>query len=183
LTGPIADRRGKVLENRLPQLYLCSNTVELPFFRWVFRVMLPFRLQFDSGVPAYRQVVDQVRFYVAAGQLRVGDQVPSIRELARALAVNPGTIVKAYSELEHAGVIESHHGKGYFIAGEPSRLKRGEREAAVREAARRVWLTAAQVGLSADRTEAILADERSAFPDFSPVPATTPVTTPVPLRS
>lgn len=124
--------------------------------------MLPFRLQLDSGVPAYRQVMEQVRFFVAAGLLRGGDQVPSLRELARTLAVTPGTIVKAYSELEHAGVIESRHGRGYFIAEGPARLSRAEREAAVRDAARRLWLTASQVGLSPKRTEELVAEARAA---------------------
>jgi len=134
--------------------------------------MLPFRLQLDSGVPAYRQVMEQVRFFVGAGLLRGGDQVPSIRELARTLAVNPGTIVKAYSELEHAGVIESQHGRGYFIAERPARLSRAEREAAVRDAARRLWLTATQVGLSPERTEQIVDEERAALaPDSFPTPA------------
>jgi GntR family transcriptional regulator len=132
--------------------------------------MLPFRLHFDSGVPAYRQVMDQVRTFVGAGLMREGDQVPSIRELARALAVNPGTIVKAYTELEHAGVIESRPGRGYFIAAGPARLSRAEREAAVREAARRLWLTASQVDLSAERTHQIVAEEQAAFPESTSVP-------------
>lgn len=132
--------------------------------------MLPFRLQLDSGIPAYRQVMDQLRFFVGSGLLRSGDQVPSIRELARVLAVNPGTIVKAYAELEHAGVIDSRHGKGYFVAGGRGRLTRGEREAVVRDAARRLWVTAAQVGLTAERTESLIAEEREAFPDFSTDP-------------
>jgi len=134
--------------------------------------MLPFRLHLDSGVPAYRQVMDQVGFFVAAGQWRAGDQLPSIRELSRELAVNPGTIVKAYSELEHAGVIESRHGKGFFIADGPARLSRAEREAAVRDAARRFWLVAAQVGLTPGRAGQLMEEERAAFPEFAPSPFT-----------
>ena len=132
--------------------------------------MLPFRLHFDSGVPAYRQVMDQVRLFVAAGQWRPGDQLPSIRELARELAVNPGTIVKAYSELEHGGVIESRHGKGFFVADGRARLSRVEREAAVRDAARRLWLVASQVGVSPERVESLVAEERATFPSVEPTP-------------
>lgn len=78
--------------------------------------MLHFQLNVHSGVPVYRQLMDQIGHYVAAGALVAGDQLPSIRELAKALAVNPTTIVKTYSELEHEGVIEMRHGRGAFVA-------------------------------------------------------------------
>jgi GntR family transcriptional regulator len=122
-------------------------------------------------MPAYRQVMDQLRFFAASGLIRSGDQVPSIRELARVLAVNPGTIVKAYAELEHAGVIESQPGRGYFIAAGPPRLSRGEREAVVRDAARRLWLTASQVGVSAERVHQITEEEQAAFPEEAAIPS------------
>ncbi len=139
--------------------------------------MLPFRLQLDSGVPAYRQVMEQVRYFLAAGLLRRGGQLPSIRELARTLAVNPGTIVKAYTELEHAGVIESRHGRGYFVSEGPKKLSRDEREAPVREAARRLWVTAAQVGLSAERVQQLIDEEGEALAadaNFQPPTVTKP---------
>ena len=78
--------------------------------------MLYFQLNVHSGVPVYRQLMDQIGHYVAAGALVAGDQLPSIRELAKTLAVNPTTIVKAYGELEHAGMIEMRHGRGAFVA-------------------------------------------------------------------
>jgi GntR family transcriptional regulator len=78
--------------------------------------MLHFQLNVHSGVPVYRQLMDQIGHYVAAGALVPGDQLPSIRELAKTLAVNPTTIVKAYGELEHAGMIEMRHGRGAFVA-------------------------------------------------------------------
>jgi GntR family transcriptional regulator len=78
--------------------------------------MLHFQLSIHSGVPVYRQLMDQIRHYVASGVLAPGDQLPSIRELARFLAVNPTTIVKAYGELAHDGVIEIRHGRGAFVA-------------------------------------------------------------------
>ena len=78
--------------------------------------MLHFQLNIHSGVPVYRQLMDQIRHYVAAGALAAGDALPSIRELARALAVNPTTVVKAYGELGHEGVIVIRHGLGAFVA-------------------------------------------------------------------
>ena len=78
--------------------------------------MLHFQINVHSGVPVYRQLMDQIGHYVAAGALVPGDQLPSIRELAKTLAVNPTTIVKTYSELEHEGRIEMRHGRGAFVA-------------------------------------------------------------------
>lgn len=77
--------------------------------------MLYFQLNVHSGVPVYRQLMDQIGHYAAAGALLPGDQLPSIRELAKTLAVNPTTIVKAYSELAHEGLIEIRHGRGAYL--------------------------------------------------------------------
>jgi GntR family transcriptional regulator len=78
--------------------------------------MLHFQMDMASGVPVYRQLMDQIRHYVVSGVLAEGDQLPSIRELARVLAVNPATVVKAFNELAHEGVVEIQHGRGAFVA-------------------------------------------------------------------
>ena len=70
----------------------------------------------SSGTPIYRQIMDQVRGAVAAGTLAAGDRLPSVRDLALELAVNPNTIAKAYQELERSGVIETLRGKATFVA-------------------------------------------------------------------
>lgn len=81
--------------------------------------MLHFQLDIHSGVPVYRQLMDQIRHYVASGALAPGNQLPSIREMAKRLAVNPTTVVKAYGELDHEGVVELRHGRGVFVAASP----------------------------------------------------------------
>jgi GntR family transcriptional regulator len=73
------------------------------------------RIDFKSGKPVYLQVVDQVRYAAASGQLRPGDALPSIRPLAEELRVNRNTIAKAYAELENQGVIETQPGRGCFV--------------------------------------------------------------------
>lgn len=77
-----------------------------------------FRLHLDlhTGVPVYRQIVDQVRGAVATGALGPGVQLPTVRQLAVDLEVNPNTIVRAYRELEYDGLIETHQGTGTFIS-------------------------------------------------------------------
>ena len=70
----------------------------------------------SSGVPAYRQLIEQVRHAVETGALRPGEQLPGTRKVAEDLVMNPNTVAKAYQELEHQGVIEMRKGLGAFIA-------------------------------------------------------------------
>lgn len=74
-----------------------------------------FRLNPSAGQPLYLQVVDQVRHAIETGVLRNGDLLPGIRTLAEELVVSPNTVVKAYSELEHAGLLEMRHGSGAYV--------------------------------------------------------------------
>ena len=69
-----------------------------------------------SGSPIFRQIVDQVRLAVATGKLAPGDPLPSVRAAAERLLVNPNTVAKAYGELSRDGVIESHQGRGVYVA-------------------------------------------------------------------
>ena len=86
-----------------------------------------FQLTFKSGVPVYRQLVEQVRTAVASGTLQPGDTLPSIRPLAEELRVNRNTIAKAYAELESLGVIETAAGKGCFVRAGHSPLRKDVR--------------------------------------------------------
>jgi len=76
-----------------------------------------FRLNASSGVPIYLQLMEQVKHAVDTGALRAGDQLPAIRKLAEELVMNPNTVVRAYRELEHEGILELRHGLGAFISG------------------------------------------------------------------
>jgi GntR family transcriptional regulator len=75
-----------------------------------------FRLDLHSGVPVYRQLIDQVRGGIASGSLGVGDQLPTVRQLAVDLSINPNTVARAYRELELGGVLQTHQGTGTFIS-------------------------------------------------------------------
>jgi GntR family transcriptional regulator len=75
-----------------------------------------FKLTPTSGQPLYLQLVQQIRHAVESGALRDGDQLPGIRTLAQELVVSPNTIAKAYSELEHEGLLELRQGSGAFIS-------------------------------------------------------------------
>lgn len=85
-----------------------------------------FRLDLHSGVPVYRQLIDQVRGGIASGALSVGYQLPTVRQLAVDLSINPNTVARAYRELELGGVLETHQGTGTFISSQ--KIKGGEEE-------------------------------------------------------
>ena len=121
--------------------------------------MLHFQLNPHSGVPVYRQMIAQIKYYVASGTLKPGDQLPSIRELAQALAINPTTVVRVFSELEHEHVIEMRHGKGAFVAANGRRVSAAERERLVRQLARHLAVEAKQIGASAGEVLKVMKEE------------------------
>ena len=75
-------------------------------------------MEFDKNVPIYIQIMDEIKHRIIAGTLKAGDKVPSVRDLADELKVNPNTIVRAYQELERDGLTETRRGMGTFIKGE-----------------------------------------------------------------
>ena len=75
-----------------------------------------FRLDAHSGVPVYRQLIDQVQAAIASGTLAAGDQLPTVRQVAVDLAINPNTVLRAYREMEIRGLLDSQQGTGTFIA-------------------------------------------------------------------
>lgn len=74
-------------------------------------------LDLKSNKPIYEQIVEQVKFHVLKGHLKPGDAIPSVRKLALDISITPGTVAKAYQELERQHIIETIRGKGTFIAG------------------------------------------------------------------
>ena len=80
-----------------------------------------------DGVPIYLQVVNQVKYLVAAGRLKAGEELPPIRTLAEKLVVNPNTIARAYRELEISGIVEKRRTAGTYVTAQGSPLARRER--------------------------------------------------------
>ena len=68
-----------------------------------------------SGVPLYRQIIEQVEFAIAAGDLSPGEQLPTVRQLAVVLSINPNTVIRAYREMEIKGVLDTQQGSGTFV--------------------------------------------------------------------
>jgi GntR family transcriptional regulator len=109
-----------------------------------------FHLDEASGVPVYRQIIDQVCGGLASGALMTGDQLPTVRQLAVDLAINPNTVVRAYRELELGGLIETHQGTGTFISTQKLPSADAERARQLRQIAGDAIARAGAAGFTID---------------------------------
>ena len=103
-----------------------------------------------DGVPIYRQIVNQVKYLVASGLLMPGEELPPIRTLALQLKVTPNTIVKAYGELETAGVVHKRQGSGTYVSEERPRLANRERQRIIEQRIDALLAEAHQLNFTAD---------------------------------
>ena len=105
-------------------------------------------LSVRDGVPIYRQVINQIRYLIAAGQLSVGDELPPIRTLAEQLSITPNTVVKAYDALEAEGLVVKRQGAGTYVAELASPLKKSEQRRLLTERADALLAEAKQLKFS-----------------------------------
>lgn len=103
-------------------------------------------IDYHSGEPIYRQIVEAIKYRVACGQLALDERLPSIRTLAAELKINPRTVVKAYEELKHAGLVVMRHGQGVFVASNQGVTPQSVRQKAIGEMARRMLAEAFRLG-------------------------------------
>jgi len=108
------------------------------------------KLDLHSGVPVYRQIIDQVRGGMASGTLASGDQLPTVRQLAVDLAINPNTVMRAYRELELGGMLETHQGTGTFISDKKISRNNAERERQLDQVAGEIAARAGAAGFTLD---------------------------------
>ena len=95
--------------------------------------MVEFKLDLKSGVPFHRQIVDQIRYGIASDRLMPGEQLPTVRELAVHLQVNPNTVRKAYSELEILGILDTQQGTGTFVSDKQVEIGADEKKRMLRQ--------------------------------------------------
>jgi GntR family transcriptional regulator len=108
------------------------------------------KLDLHSGVPVYRQIIDQVRGGMASGTLAAGDQLPTVRQLAVDLEINPNTVMRAYRELELGGMLETHQGTGTFISDKKISRNNAERERQLDQLAGEIAARAGAAGFTVD---------------------------------
>jgi len=110
-----------------------------------------FNLNPNSGLPIYRQMLQQFRERIASGQLAVGEKLPSVRELSAELQVNPLTAAKVYQYLERDGLVEVRRGQGTFVTGSSKRLSRADQEKLIQPALDQLISEAVHLGLDEER--------------------------------
>jgi GntR family transcriptional regulator len=114
-----------------------------------------FQLSSDSGVPAYLQLVQQIKQALRMGVLGVGDKLPTVKEVVAEVAINPNTVMKAYRELEHEGLVEGRQGVGTFVSRRPEGPPPGTQVRLARTLER--WVQSARgEGLDDESIEALL---------------------------
>ncbi|HIJ64508.1 MAG TPA: GntR family transcriptional regulator [Candidatus Hydrogenedentes bacterium] len=118
-------------------------------------------LSLKDGVPIYRQIVSQVKYLVASGQLLPGEELPPIRVLAQQLLVTPNTVVKAYRELEVDGVVRKRRGAGTYVSDGGSPLARREQRSILAERAGAFLADARQMGFAFDEMIELLRQRES----------------------
>lgn len=116
-----------------------------------------------NGLAIYDQIVRQIKFAVATGALPAGEMAPSVRELARELAVNLNTVSKAYQQLQLEGVLENVRGMGLAVATGAVKQCRAERVRLLQERLREVLWEARQSGIEADELQKLIAAEMPAI--------------------
>jgi GntR family transcriptional regulator len=126
-------------------------------------------LNHHSGEPIYRQIVEAIKYKIAAGQIAVDEKLPSIRSLAEELKINPRTLIKAYEELRRAGLVVMRQGQGVFVANHGTTTESVRRKA-IGEMARRMLAEAFRLGAGTEEVfqivqiEAIKMDKERGVP-------------------
>ena len=124
---------------------------------------MQFRISPADGVPIYLQIVNQVKYLVAAGRLVAGDELPPIRVLAERLVINPNTVARAYRELEQAGVVEKRRTAGTYVTDQKSPLARRERVRILTERADALLAEARQMDFDLDEVVDLLRQRHAAM--------------------
>jgi GntR family transcriptional regulator len=111
---------------------------------------MEFLIDTKSGVPFYRQIIEMIKFGIARGDLAPGDRLPTVRQLAVDLSINPNTVIRAYRELEIEGVLETHQGSGTFIGNNKPEIDRLEKQRMLDQILTDLLARAQSYGLSLD---------------------------------
>jgi GntR family transcriptional regulator len=111
---------------------------------------MEFLLDIKSGVPFYRQIIEQIKFGISSGELGPGDRLPTVRQLAVNLSINPNTVIRAYRELEIEGVLSTQQGSGTFVGTEKPEIDRLEKQRMLDQILTELMARASSYGLTLD---------------------------------
>lgn len=119
-------------------------------------ISLHIHIDYNCGIPICSQVVAQIKLLVVGGRLKIGDKLPSIRELAKKLRVNPTTVARIYTELEHEGVITLRQGQGAFISKQEPQLLPDEIQRQIGQHAQTLLVEGLRLGLDISAIKELL---------------------------
>ena len=125
---------------------------------------MDFHLDSKSGVPVYRQILEQVQFAIARGRLAPGEQLPTVRQLAVDLSINPNTVVRAYRQLEIEGVLETQQGSGTFVGHKRPEIDEFERQRMLDQIVTELLARASSYGFTLDEVLEGLGQRKEASP-------------------
>lgn len=127
------------------------------------KILEQWQIEYNSGIPVYRQIINRACAAVAAGTFKAGDQLPTIRALSERLNVNPNTVAKAYRELELKGIIVSERGSGSFIQAQspPAATRAKEKKARLEDLYHRMLGDAASSGVSESELLSFIKEKRT----------------------
>lgn len=114
-----------------------------------------FHIDPSNGIPIFLQIINQVKYKVATGAAKEGDRLPSVRELASNLRINPNTVAKAYTELEREGIIKTRRGLGCYIAEKSVIIKKEERLKIIHAMLERLFTEAFHLDISNEEVETL----------------------------
>ena len=120
--------------------------------------MTKFTINNSSGVPLYRQIIDQIKYGMSTGELSYGTQLPTVRQLAVKLSINPNTVIKAYKELEILGILESQQGSGTFISEKKVEITDVERNSKILDICKSTYQNAVSYGIDIKEIIKVLKD-------------------------
>jgi GntR family transcriptional regulator len=126
-------------------------------------VLDQWQVEYNSGIPVYRQIINQACAAVAAGTFKLGDQLPTIRALSERLNVNPNTVAKAYRELELKGIIVSERGSGSFIQAQPPAPEVRQKKTKLKNIYRRLLAEAASNGLTENELLSFIKERKTSI--------------------
>jgi len=119
-------------------------------YRQASEVAMQIRIVAGSNAALYKQIADQISRSIAAGELQVGQMLPSVRQLARELVINPNTVAKAYADLVQAGIVETQAAKGFFVSKRRQVYTKTERLRRLDESIQSLINQSLTLGFSAD---------------------------------
>jgi GntR family transcriptional regulator len=125
---------------------------------------LVFSIDAKSGVPLYRQIIEQVKFAIARGDLEPGDQLPTVRQLAVDISINPNTVIRAYRELELEGLLATQQGSGTFVSENQPEIDAVEQQRMLDQIITELMARASGYGFSLDEVLEGLRQRKEASP-------------------